>query len=147
MREIKFRAWQPHTSLHRKPGMYVVEELVWYEKPDEDGNTGEVFFFGKEQPSSEYIEDVRLMQYTGFKDKKGTEIYEGDYVKSPTYFGFIDFRNGCFKLIDNERGEQLWIPDPDKLTVLGNIYEAADLLNDDTATSEPQTPARAEEDL
>ena len=51
------------------------------------------------------LKDINLMQYTGLKDVRGVEIYEGDIVRV-NYSGNDDFsglalvvfRNGCFEL-------------------------------------------------
>lgn len=122
-REIKFRAYQPHNSLHRKPGIYQVSDIIWYDKTP-DGYTGEVFF-NDGSNSSEYLEDVQLMQYTGLKDKNGVEIFEGDIVKELGYVKEAEWSNEGYgwvfqKLYATEMSEGL--------EIIGNIMENPELL-------------------
>lgn len=69
MREIKFRVWDKEL----KEMCSVTDIQLWinyvhYSRKDSDIGKGN------------YPADVILMQYTGLKDKNGTEIYEGDIV-------------------------------------------------------------------
>lgn len=127
MQEIKFRAWQPHNSLHRQPGMYRVDTLVFYEC--EGG--GEAFLVkkkGEQAVSSEYLRDINLMQFTNQSDRRGIEIWEGDIVQwIPT---------GIIRPIvwSKKKGQWRWGTFPlseaqsVKLKVIGNIYETPELL-------------------
>ncbi len=66
MREIKFRAWDK-----KDRRLFQVEYL----------GLNDVHAFddiGREST------DFELMQYTGLRDKNGTEIYEGDVLEHPT---------------------------------------------------------------
>jgi uncharacterized phage protein (TIGR01671 family) len=80
--------------------------------------------------------DYDLMQFTGLKDKHGTEIYEGDFVKGfkpnvehPDFTGKIVFQEGGFH-IDSGYLQPLWYYTVEYMTrqgfwceVIGNIYE------------------------
>ena len=67
MREIKFRAWDPASKV-----MYPVEAIN---------------FCGRKTVTVQYnpvkkflMDNIRLMQYIGAKDKNCVEIYEGDII-------------------------------------------------------------------
>ncbi len=118
-REIKFRAWDKKNN-------------SWYENCNNglmiDGETGEVL---RNEVCAEENE-VILMQFTGLKDSKGVEIWEGDIVN---YYGrsdlIVEFYNAHFIICYPRRTnhEDLWkalkiMP----VEVIGNIYENPELL-------------------
>lgn len=115
MRQIKFRAWDKnHGCMHYSDNC----TLDWlFDLPKRHGGS--------------------VMQFTGLKDKKGKEIFEGDIIKrkdsrfyysihwGKTSFGVSEHRDSGKFSSDfryhwdgNELGE-----------VIGNIYENPELLN------------------
>lgn len=139
-RVIKFRAYKPHNSLRMKPGIYQVNEIVWYDEPFQ-GHTGEIFYKGYK--TSDYLEDVKLMQFTGLTDKDGVEIYEGDIVKTTYRSKDYRLKNGKRKIISEPIKVVKWVENAqftgfnvslrstDTWEVIGNIYENPDLLSPD----------------
>lgn len=143
MREIKFRSWVNELKL-----MCIVERL--------DIAAGRICLKHVEFAKiflSERVgaptNDVKLMQYTGLKDKNGKEIYEGDIVKyCPNYRAFLavdEIRNeikrgvvvwneqGFYAIDDNYPSNKDYMSYPvpmliGGLEVIGNIYENLELL-------------------
>lgn len=119
-REIKFRAWNKKYNI-----------MISWEQMKIDNTV--TICFGS-------IDSVRdLMQYTGLKDKNGTEIYEGDImfypeneenimemqnIKKPVIFERGAFRIDVYehfkKVLDDETASEG--------EVIGNIYQNKELL-------------------
>lgn len=149
MREIKFRAWDK--GLKRM--IYLSEPTV--ENDDFSGIVFKLRDYFVSAFSSDRIEDVELMQYTGLKDKNGREIYEGDIVKTSCgdigiikfgipkdmtinggeydvdYIGFyIDIIKGDWGTTDVESRVAPLVDDYYEIEVIGNIYENPELLEE-----------------
>lgn len=110
MRRTRFRAW--HT-----------EEKKMYSDPLINGLTGEVCIYDQGEITGVYdIETVIPLQYTGLKDKNGTEIFEGDILLHHTLRKKIIVEFDCktlYRVSDFST---------DYIEVIGNTYENPDLL-------------------
>lgn len=131
MREIKFRAW--HKAKKR---MSQVSDMCWYDAVEPDGAVGEIFVKGCFTPSYFFPTEVEIMQFTGLRDKNGTEIYEGDIV-----LGFdaalpepdamkIVWRNDPFAgwYMSDKEDLRPHLMTPPHGIVIGNIHENPELL-------------------
>jgi uncharacterized phage protein (TIGR01671 family) len=129
-REIKFRAFSDRIGMFNVD-VLAISECTW-DCPDH----------GKRGVSIAYQPSIKLMQYTGLKDKNGKEIYEGDIVRA-TYDGAIghseiiwDSHKAMFMCVCNrikERPVGGWYAydwaHRSVIEVIGNIYENPELLS------------------
>jgi YopX protein len=141
MREIKFRAWCKYNNL-----MWSVEGLS-YNGPN--SSLSHVLLARPHISQVFPVSDVELMQYTGLKDTRKHDIYEGDILsiegatarvvfwERPPEFG-LDFAHS------GDRWCEDWnlTDDSGRMEVIGNIYEHPELLphhltiSDQTLTEE-----------
>lgn len=121
MREIKLRAWNGKQMAYFEPF-----DQVW----DNEANTSLVAVTEDEYERG--LGDA-LMQYTGLKDIKGVDIYEGDIVENELgifrvvfsvklagwYIEKLDgWREFLFSGLGNKHTDE----------VIGNVYENSELL-------------------
>jgi len=110
MRTIKFRAWN-------------VREKEWFDEwfsVSADGN----LLYHENGDSFDIPKEYAVVQYTGFLDKNGKEIFEGDVIDMKSLgeqFGkrVISWTHGGFN-------HPL---DVEKCEIIGNIYENPELLS------------------
>lgn len=117
MKEIKFRIWNDRLKKLGEP--FSLEDFL-------KCSVGLLH-------ESRYSDPIIYMQYTGLKDSKGVEIYEGDilsYLEAPLYWEVIWHNNLCCFRLENTRyceEAHLYGGTPE---VVGNIYENPELLKE-----------------
>lgn len=117
MRKIKFRAYLKDTN-----EMVTVGAMDW----DHEGNLL-CLNYPKGKDYFGYEDDIVLMQYTGYEDVFGNEIYEGDIVQfDKKLFEVRWMFSGFYASADDH---YLPIATNEKnMEVIGNIYENTNLL-------------------
>ncbi len=129
MREYKFRAWDSWWD-----EMYYFDFAKNIEATPDDELKG--LWILHEEGSVYAIQNkIKIMQYTGLKDKNGKEIYEGDLVQVLDYTSW----EGLYKVVWDEEGLMYVLEDAygdkekmcefEHYLVRGNIYENPELLD------------------
>ena len=80
-------------------------------------------------PSEQYV----IQQFTGLKDSKVKDIYEGDIVRyeldGTVYTQTVEWRNNGWEMIDTRLYSTPLITNLPNFEVIGNILENSELLN------------------
>ena len=131
MREIKFRGWDEiHKVMHYgfefiRSGIEGNDWII-FKSDRQKLEKGEVF------DNPYFAQQIKIMQFTGLKDKQGKEIYEGDIVK--------DAKEQVGKVFRQESTAQFavnWLMEDGSYEtdtcmeygiVIGNIYQNPELL-------------------
>ncbi|PGU60311.1 YopX family protein [Bacillus cereus] len=124
MREIKFRVWSKHTKKMLDDGFYISQNSDLFQNDSLDYKSRDLY---------------EVMQYTGLKDKNGTEIYEGDIVDTvydgKLFTGVVvydeselDFKATNGK--ENYGSNFQYLMCCEEVEVIGNIYENPELLEE-----------------
>lgn len=140
-REIKLRAWD---HIHKK---------MWYSNEFGESDGGYGFFMRFEKgnfesvlirphpadPHYSDVEKLRTMQWIGFKDRHGKEIYEGDIVliedgehcQGISEFvdkGIVEFKQSAFVITGKYGCEPFCMQHSGEYSVIGNVFESPELL-------------------
>ncbi|MBT9630242.1 YopX family protein [Streptococcus salivarius] len=123
----RYRAWD---KIHKT--MYEVDDIMYINFEENQICVKTLFF---ERASRYDFDDVVLMQSTGFRDKNGKEIFEGDIVDSEDGIlsGIVGFRPdlGMFvsTLVKYNNFERLCNV-ADSVHIIGDIYTNPELAED-----------------
>ena len=113
-RIIKFRAW----DIDEEEIIYGIDKIK--EKYDGIELIDELL-----NPQNAGIMEIKIMQFTGLKDKNKKEIYEGDIIDSHRYGIFeVEWRHDGFHPFNMPNN----VPNENDCEVIGNIYENPELL-------------------
>ena len=128
MKELKFRCWDIEHNKMYYADMEEITAGIGQDYGLEDNALGFV--------NSHIREEKIIMQYTGLKDKKDKEIYEGDIIETDLLDGISrkvkviwDEENLSFRLHGNFYKKFLNVHDDrENIEIIGNIYETPGII-------------------
>ena len=141
-RKIKFRAWDRDFE-----EMLQVKAIIFDPKTLLSKKERMEPYILDEHNDIHFLSDIKLLQYTGIKDYEDKEIYEGDIIRLEgvddreigstwEHIGKIVYKRGAFFVCYFDYyadGDEELICDAQVEfgTVIGNIYENKELLEED----------------
>jgi len=145
MRPISFRIW--HVKLKRLLRVNAIEfdvgevSSISFLHP-ETKKFAPVDMSNKSNPFGYGGPCAYLMQFTGLRDKKGEEIFEGDIVTWNDEMGQIAFEYGRFWFVNSLGWHKTSLVDS-QVEIIGNIWENKELA----VQVEPPVPGISIEDM
>lgn len=141
MRDIKFRAWDKYNKkMIQSENILNICFVRTEHTPNLIACTNRKINYFEEirEQDKKYCNEFELLQYTGIKDKKGKEIYDGDII----YWSCDNFKENVVVFWDDEHlrwsihriENKLAIDclyeysDSRGIEVIGNVYENPELL-------------------
>jgi uncharacterized phage protein (TIGR01671 family) len=134
MKTIKFRAWDTRINV-----MYPYVKLVWNGgiearlDPDDHNTVDDITIRHKDGEFDDYAEDyIKVMQFTGLKDKNGKEIFENDivavYTKPHREVPYIH-KKVAVEWVNSRNLTGFNVCNGQCLEVIGNVFENPELIN------------------
>lgn len=114
MKTIKYRAWD---KVRKK--MFKILAITF------DTQSQAPFALSIPGRSWEPISKFELLQWTGFTDQEGTEIYEGDRLEIETlhYLVFWNDAEACFQLKSETSAQNVSLKQAASGKVIGHCFE------------------------
>ena len=126
MREIKFRAKRTDTGEWVYGDLQHVQRINTKEEAEQSGRRTE-----PELRIANYdVDEKTIGQYTGLKDKDGSEIYEGDILRWLKYPVKVGWCEGAFCDCHLNNNRLLSNHALNMYTIIGNIHDNPQLLTE-----------------
>lgn len=130
-REIKFRVFNGHSM---EENVTVGKFGAFYVNPENGDGLNPKDTASLSNNTTKYHENISVMQYSGLKDKKDKEIFEGDLVKHNGDLMLVSFSERFSSFGLTKKG---WLhfhffgeaADHRECEIIGNIYENPELLS------------------
>lgn len=131
-REIKFRFWDSVDN--KMMDSSDIDSSLYFPSFEPQ------LSIGRYLENGDWEQDLPIMQYTGFKDKNGKEIFEGDILSCKVWIDGkwedskepVIFRDGCFCLDWSFQKDgsyyEILSKEIEGKSILGNIYENPELI-------------------